>query len=162
MAVVAPNALQILKQFSPKKKTWTNEKYYMNRSIDKLLEKGFVRKVKKGSSIFIELTKEGKEQVSKYKLGDLKIEKPKKWDKKWRVVIFDISESKKGLRDLLRFNLERLGFIKLQNSVWVFPYECEELVFLLKTNFFVDSDVLYMEVNRIENEKWLKELFGLL
>ena len=49
MAVVAPNALQILKQFSPKKKTWTNEKYYMNRSIDKLLEKGFVRKVKKGS-----------------------------------------------------------------------------------------------------------------
>ncbi|MDD2935452.1 MAG: hypothetical protein PHX25_03180 [Candidatus Pacebacteria bacterium] len=161
IAVVAPNILQVIKQLSPKKKKWVNERYYLNRSVEKLLEKGYLKKTRKKNNEFLELTKEGEEIINRYKLGDLEIKKSKKWDKKWRVVIFDISEKKKSLRDLLRFNLNRLGFVKLQNSVWVFPYECEELIYLLKTNFFVDSDVLYMEVNRIENEKWLKEIFGL-
>ncbi|AKM84089.1 TPA: hypothetical protein DCZ46_00055 [Candidatus Campbellbacteria bacterium] len=161
VAVLAPNALQVVKQFTPKKKKWTRETYYMNDSIENLLEKGLIEKVRKGNTEFIKLTKKGGELSARYELGDLEIEKPKKWDKKWRVIIFDISENKKSLRDLLRLNLNRLGFVKLQNSVWVFPYECEELIFLLKTKFFIDSDVLYMEVNRIENEKWLKEVFGL-
>ncbi|MDD2935296.1 MAG: hypothetical protein PHX25_02360 [Candidatus Pacebacteria bacterium] len=161
VAVVAPNILQVAKQLSPKKKKWVRETYYMNDSIKNLLEKGLIEKIKKGNTEFMRLTKEGEKLVNKYKLGDLEIKKPKKWDKKWRVIIFDISEKKKILRNLLRSNLIRFGFVKLQNSVWVFPYDCEELIFLLKTNFFVDSDVLYMEVNRIENEKWLKEIFGL-
>ena len=161
VAVVAPNALQVVKQFSPNKKKWVNEKYYLNETVKKLLKKGLIKKIRKGNSEFIEITKDGKEMFAKYELGDLEIKKPKKWDKKWRVVIFDVEEKKRNLRSLLRSNLERIGFRKLQNSVWVFPYECEELIYLLKTNFFVDSDVLYMEVNRIENEKWLKEIFGL-
>ncbi|AKM84323.1 TPA: hypothetical protein DCZ46_03165 [Candidatus Campbellbacteria bacterium] len=161
VAIVAPNALQVIKQFSPNKKRWVKEKYNMNESIKNLLRKGMLEKVRKGDSEFIKLTKKGDELIGRYELGDLKIEKPKKWDKKWRVIIFDVEEKKRGLRDLLRSNLNRLGFVKLQNSVWVFPYECEELIFLLKTKIFIDSDVLYMEVNRIENEKWLKEVFGL-
>ncbi|MDD2934904.1 MAG: CRISPR-associated endonuclease Cas2 [Candidatus Pacebacteria bacterium] len=161
IAVVAPNALQVVKQFSPNKKKWVNERYYLSETIKKLLEKGLLEKVRKGNSEFIKITKKGKEMFAKYELGDLEIKKPKRWDKKWRVVIFDVEEKKRNLRNLLRSNLERIGFVKLQNSVWVFPYECEELIFLLKTNFFVDSDVLYMEVNRIENESRLKEFFGL-
>ena len=133
----------------------------MNNSVKTLLKKGLIKKVKKGSVEFIELTKKGREMISQYELEEIEIEKPKNWDKKWRVIIFDIPEKKKRLRELLRHNLDRLGFIKLQNSVWVLPYECEELIFLLKTNFFADEDVLYMEVNRIENEEWLKEVFGL-
>ena len=161
IVVLAPNALQVAKQFSPKKKKWIRETYYMNDSIENLLEKGLIEKVRKGNTEFIKLTKKGSELSARYELVDLEIEKPKKWDKKWRVIIFDVEEKKRRLRDLLRLNLDRLGFVKLQNSVWVFPYECEELIFLLKTKFFIDSDVLYMEVNRIENEKWLKEVFGL-
>ena len=161
VALLAPNALQVVKQFSPKKKKWVKEKYYMNNSIKTLLLKGLIKKVKKGNSEFVELTKKGQAEVSRYKLGDLEIKKPEKWDGKWRVVIFDVMEKKRKLRDLLRSNLSRLGFSRLQNSVWVFPYECEDLIYLLKTEFFIGEDVLYMEVNRIENEKWLKEVFGL-
>ncbi|MBU4479971.1 hypothetical protein KKG48_00820 [Patescibacteria group bacterium] len=161
IVVLAPNALQIIKQFSPKKKKWIREKYYMNNSIRNMLRKGLIQKVRKGNTEFMELTKEGENIVSQYKLGDMEIKKTKRWDGKWRVIIFDISEKKKRLRNLLRFHLDRLGFIKLQNSVWVFPYDCEDLIFLLKTDFFIGDDVLYMEVNRIENEKWLKELFNL-
>ncbi|MDD2935306.1 MAG: hypothetical protein PHX25_02410 [Candidatus Pacebacteria bacterium] len=161
VAVVAPNVLQVIKQISPKKKKFIREKYYTNKIIEKMLKDGLFSKVRKGNDEFLELTEKGKYLVAQYNLGDLEIEKTKKWDKKWRVVIFDVEEKKRSLRDFLRLNLERIGFRKLQNSVWVFPYDCEELVYLLKTEFFADSDVLYMEVNHIENESWLKEIFGL-
>ena len=62
----------------------------------------------------------------------------------------------------MRSTLNRLGFVKLQNSVWVFPYDCEELVVMLKSNLFLGKDVLYMTVDNIENDKWLKETFGLV
>jgi CRISPR-associated endonuclease Cas2 len=149
VAVVAPNALQVIGKFSKKNKR--HRKYYINTSIKNLLNRGK----------FIRLTEKGEQELAKYELGDLEIKKPKKWDKKWRVVIFDIKETRKGIRTILRNNLNRLGFIKLQNSVWVFPYECQELIIMLKSNLFLGKDVLYMTVENLENDKWLKEEFML-
>ncbi|MFH1402049.1 MAG: hypothetical protein ABIG87_00300 [Patescibacteria group bacterium] len=159
VAVLAPNALQVIKQFSGKNNY--NRKKYLNNSIGNLLRQGFIAFEIKGGKKFIKLTEKGEIELAKYKIGDLKIKQPKKWDKKWRVVIFDIKEKRKRTRDLLRGTLNRLGFVKLQNSVWVFPYDCEELVIMLKSNLFVGKDVLYMTVEKIENDKWLKETFNL-
>ena len=50
----------------------------------------------------------------------------KKWDKKWRMVIFDIPEAKRPARDQIRRLLKDLGFLKLQISVWVHPLPCLE------------------------------------
>jgi DNA-binding transcriptional regulator PaaX len=44
------------------------------------------------------------------------------WDGNWYIVIFDILEELKAQRDVLREFLERLGFGKLQNSVWISPF----------------------------------------
>jgi CRISPR-associated endonuclease Cas2 len=160
MAVVAPNVLQALKIFSNDSKKY-NKKVYINKSITNLLNKGFIEFEKKGDQKFVRLTEKGKKELAKYELGDLEIKRPKKWDGKWRVVIFDIREKRRGTRALLRNNLNRLGFVKLQNSVWVFPYDCEELIVMFKSNLFLGKDVLYMKVDSIENDKWLKENFGL-
>ena len=159
VAVLAPNILQVARQFSNNKKY--NRKDYINRAISNLIEKDFIRLQKKNGKSYFILTEKGELEFGKYELQDFEIKKPKKWDKKWRVVIFDIQEKKRNLRTLLRDSLRRLGFIKLQNSVWVYPYECEELIFLLKTRFFLGRDVLYMVVDKIENDRWLKEVFGL-
>lgn len=43
----------------------------------------------------------------------------KEWDGIWRVVIFDIPEQKRVLRNLFRRNLKKWGFQPLQKSVWV-------------------------------------------
>ena len=161
VALIAPNALQVIRQFSGKQNY--NKKNYLNNSIGNLLKKKYIKfEVSDGGKKFVSLTKKGEDQLVKYKIGDLKIKKPKKWDKKWRVVIFDIKEKRRNVRNLLRSLLNRLGFVKLQNSVWVFPYECEELVIMLKSNLFLGKDVLYMTVDKIENDKWLKETFGLV
>jgi len=160
VAILVPNALQVIKQFSGKNNY--PRKKYLDNSIGNLLKKGYIEFETRGSKKFVKLTKKGEFELTKYKIGDLKIKKPRKWDKKWRVVIFDIKEKRKRTRELLRITLNRLGFVKLQNSVWVFPYECEEFVIMLKSNLFLGKDVLYMTVEKIENDRWLKETFGLL
>ncbi len=63
------------------------------------------------------------------------------WDKKWRIVIFDIPEDKKNDRDYFRYKLKELGFKKLQKSVWVCPFdiidETKELVNKLRVKSYV-------------------------
>ena len=54
----------------------------------------------------------------------MKIRKPAKWDGKWRIVVFDIPENLRSIRQALREHLCRLQFYQLQKSVFVLPYEC--------------------------------------
>lgn len=161
VAVLAPNALQALDIFYDKNKRKYNKKQYLNKSIERLKERGYIEFKNRGGRVFINLTVKGKERLLRYQLGDLTIEKPQKWDKKWRIIAFDIKETKRGTRDSLRIELINLGFIKLQNSVWVYPYDCEEVVVMLKSYLKTGKDILYVIADRIENDKWLKEEFNL-
>lgn len=47
---------------------------------------------------------------------------PQSWDGKWRIVLFDVPEGKRPLRDYLRGVLKRIGFREFQRSMWVWPY----------------------------------------
>ena len=89
------------------------------------------------------------------------IAKKRKWDRCWRVVIFDVPERRKGVRDRLRHFMEGCGFVRLQDSVWIYPYDCEDLIALAKADFRIGADVLYMIVERLERDKYLREHFGL-
>jgi len=54
-----------------------------------------------------------------------------------------------------------LGFVRLQDSVWVFPYDCEDFVALLKADLKIGVAVLYLIVEQIENDKHLRAHFDL-
>lgn len=161
MVVLAPNALQALDIFYDKNKRKYNKKQYLNKSIERLKEGGYIEFKNRDGKVFISLTGKGKERLLRYQIGDLTIKKPKKWDKKWRIIAFDIKETKREIRDSLRIELINLGFIKLQNSVWVYPYDCEEVVVMLKSYLKTGKDILYVIADRIENDKWLKKEFNL-
>ncbi len=45
----------------------------------------------------------------------------RKWDGRWRLVLFDIPESQRKVRARLCRGLHQLGFGYLQNSVWISP-----------------------------------------
>lgn len=90
---------------------------------------------RKNNQIYISLTEKGKKRAGKYQIDDLIIKKPKKWDGKWRIVIFDISSKKKIIRESLRGKLKQLDFLQLQKSVWIHPFDCWKEIELLK-NFF--------------------------
>lgn len=107
------------------------------------------------------LTAKGEVKLRKLELRDFKMKRPKRWDERWRVLIFDIKERQRDTRDKVRRTLVAIGFVRLQNSVWVYPYDCEDLVTLLKVDFKIGKDLLYMIVDSIENDRWLRESFGL-
>ena len=86
---------------------------------------------------------------------------PPRWDGKWRLVVFDIREYKRAVRDKVRNELSAFGFRRLQQSVWVYPYDCEEMVVLLKADHRIGREVLYITAGKIENDLWLRSEFGL-
>ncbi len=160
VAVLAPNALPALKFFGVEPKTkW--QKYNINRSIKKLKSRGFICFEANKRGIFARLTKKGEEKLKKFELLGYKLKKPKKWDGKWRMLIFDIKEKRKQTRDRIRLTLKRIGFLRLQDSVWVYPYDCEDFVTLMKANFKIGLDLLYLVVDTIEGDRKIKDHFEL-
>jgi len=161
VTVLAPNALQALKFFGVgSKNKW--QKYNINHSIKRLKDHGLICFETTTRGTFARLTLKGEERLRKFRLLGYKLKKPKKWDKKWRVLIFDIAEKRKGTRDKIRFTLKRIGFLRLQDSVWVYPYDCEDLVTLMKADFKIGKDLLYLIVDTIEGDSKIKEYFELI
>ena len=107
------------------------------------------------------LTKEGEKKALKFKIDEMKIKKPTKWDDEWRVVIFDIPERFKKAREALRKKLKDLGFIKLQESVFVLPYECENEINFITEIFLIRPFVRFMRVKSFTNEEQIRLKFGL-
>ena len=160
VAILAPNALQALKFFGiePKNK-W--QKYNINHSIKRLKDHGLICFETTSRGTFARLTQKGEEKLRKFRLLGYKLKKPKKWDRKWRMLIFDIKEKRKRTRDKIRFTLKRIGFLRLQDSVWVYPYDCEDLVTLMKADFKIGRDLLYLIVDTIEGDGKIKKYFKL-
>ena len=158
VALLAPNALQALKPLGLDKK-FRNFKNDTNRSLSRLLNTGLVVFIEKDGKKYLKLTEKGKLKLIRLEQYNFQLKKPKKWDKKWRIVIFDIPQKRRLQRDNLRFTLKQIGFVRLQNSVWVYPYDCEDLITLLKLDFKIGREILYIIADKIENDKILKEYF---
>lgn len=108
----------------------------------------------------IVITEDGKKKTLRYEIDELKIDKPKHWDKKWRLVVFDIPDKKKNAREALRKKLKDLGFYQFQKSVFVFPYECEDEINFIVEIFEVRKHVRLATVIKITNESELKLHFN--
>ncbi|MBI2099969.1 MAG: hypothetical protein HYT48_01350 [Candidatus Vogelbacteria bacterium] len=163
MAVMAPNTLQLLR-FVP---AFSRQRYYrqryVNSVINRLIRRELLsRSLNESGQVCLSLTKSGERELEKYELEEISIPRPKRWDGQYRVIIFDIKEYRRKVRDEIRLWLIHLGFVRLQDSVWVYPYECQEIITLLKTKFQVGKDLLYLTVKSIENDMWLKRHFDLI
>jgi hypothetical protein len=113
-------------------------------------------------TIEVRLTKQGEMKLEEWALEDLVIKIPKRWDRRWRIVAFDISEKRKKAREALREMLKHLGFYQLQKSLFVFPYPCEAEIMFLKEMFHIPAwEVIYFSTDIIPQEKILKGKFGI-
>ncbi len=91
------------------------KKASLAQALKRLREKGFVERVteKDAGKIILRLTEAGREFLLFSKPED-----EIKWDRKWRIVVFDIPESKRQVRDVLRRRLKLWDFKPWQKSVW--------------------------------------------
>lgn len=116
----------------------------------------------KGMQLYVSLTEEGKKKAGKYQIDDLEIKKPKKWDGKWRVLIFDIKNKDKIKREALRGKIKELGLYPLQKSVWVCPYEFEKEIEILRSFFNLTKDEMkVINAYFIEDSDGIKSFFSI-
>ncbi len=127
-----------------------------------LRKQGCLKIEKRNNQFYVSLTEKGKKKAGWLQIDDLEIKKPKKWDRKWRLVIFDISQLKKIYRELFRGKLKELGFISLQKSVWVNPYNCVDEIELLKKFFgLTEKEVRIIVADNIGGVEELERTFKL-
>lgn len=94
--------------------------------VSRLLSVGDVEKVIKNNQVYLRLTSQGNKKL-KQDIPLLALSQ-KPWDKKWRLVAFDIPQKEFWRRDTLRRQLVSLGFGKWQRSVYISPYDLTQEV----------------------------------
>ena len=109
----------------------------------------------------VKITEKGIKRALCFKISELNLKKPKSWDKKWRVVIFDVTETRKRNRDYFSSTLVHLGFYRLNDSVFVYPYPCLDEIEYLRQISGIGDEVTYMTVESIEMGDDLKSHFDL-
>jgi len=160
VAIAAPNVLKLLKYVDPDWITKRDPRERLYVIASRLKRKGLVKFERVGGKTRMLLTEKGRIMAHRAMLGN---PLPQKilWDRKWRMLIFDIPEKRRPLRDKVRAILTGFGFVRLQDSVWVFPHDCEDVITLLKTELRLGTQMLYIIADAIEYDKPIRAHFGL-
>ena len=126
-------------------------------SDEKLLEEKYLS----DGSIKLVLTEKGRKQARRISLlgKSIKFQRPKSWDKKWRLVIFDIPEKDRLFRDILRDHLKTLKFHKLQHSVFISPYPFEKEILELVEIYAAEPYVRVITATKVDNQDAIKRHF---
>lgn len=156
IAVAAPNAVQIFKYFLPNN---TRDKTKIKRSIARLEDEGLIRsKLVDGEEQYI-LTETGRVRAMRYQLYSMKIKEQPKWDGLWRIVMFDIPESKRTARLAINLALKKLGCVQYQKSVFITPYPCTKEIDFAGSCFGARGHIKIITAKEIENEATIKKVF---
>ena len=156
-AIAMPNAVQIFKYFDPKN---ARDRARIKNSVIRLERAGFVKRKDGKGGVFM-LTEKGREKAMRYALAQMKIVEQKKWDKKWRLVMFDVPEKKKQARRAINFALKRLGLIQYQKSVFITPFQCEKEIDFVGECFGIRDNIRIITATEVEKVASLKKVFNI-
>lgn len=162
-ATLAPNAVQIFGKPLIKilKKLDTRQRQRELRRITHYMkQKGWIHYSAWDYEHGIVLTKSGKEKLKQRNFANLAVPTPKSWDKKWRLIFFDIPETDKQKRNSFNLKLKHLGFKQLQISIWVHPFPCRAEIESVCEVLSIRKFVTYVEIDTIDSEKQLRSRFN--
>jgi DNA-binding transcriptional regulator PaaX len=153
--------LEILETLNNSRKTMSSKELFKLHGLGmpykdfynllfRLSDLGLAKKEKIPGGLNVNITKDGEKLFMRHR--------PTK-DGVWKLVIFDIPEKQKKIRQILRAKLTALHFKKWQNSIWITPYaldeEIEEEMKMLADKFFVRL-IKVKEINKTDD---LEKLF---
>ena len=164
----APNALQIVKPLRKylenyEESEWKDEQKRLRRAVELLRSRRLVELITKGGQDYLKISTAGQGLLKQFDIESLKIQEPEKWDRKWRLVLFDIPETYKRGRNALRGKLIELGFYQLQKSAFIYPYHCQDEIDFVSEFFQVSHHVQYVTCEDLgKGEALVRKHFGLL
>ncbi len=109
----------------------------------------------------ISLTENGRKIFLRFNYEELSIKNPKVWDRHFRVIIFDIPEKKRAARDSLREKMKQLGCVKFNDSVWVYPYPCQNEIDFIANYWGIGKYVNFILAEDVTNRQLLEKSFNL-
>ncbi len=120
------------------------DKSHLAQALKRLRERGLVREEKINTGeIILKLTDQGKDIFSVDNWTE------ENWDGKWRIVIWDIPEQRRVIRNLFRRNLKKWGFKHLQKSVWVSKMDIYNKLEGYIKELGIENWVTVLEANKI-------------
>lgn len=160
VAVLAPKMTRILG--SPDRGKPNRRELYgrIKAARNRLKQRGLVRENEDGR---IELTKQGQAHIERILMREYEIPAPVLWDGKWHILFFDIHERRRRVRAQLRSLLQGAGFVRLQDSVWVHPYPCDEFVTIVRAHLSSGvGELRHITADALESDRALRHHFHLL
>ncbi len=115
----------------------------LSQALGRLKKSGMIEDARVDNKLLFKLTQGGKDLIPEL-LG-----KEYDWDGKWRMVVFDIPESKRIVRNLFRRNLKKWGFKPLQKSVWVSKRDCYQRLNSYIADLGIKPWVVALETDKI-------------
>ncbi len=164
LGAAAPGLLTEINKISRRKRKEKTEKYReIWRNFNLLKKKGDLEFIKeKDDCLFYKISEKGKSKVRKFIIDELQISAPREWDKKWRLIIFDIPEKKRSGRVAFRKKLNDMGFYQCQKSAWIHPFSCMEEIEFVKDFFNIKPFVKIFLVEEMTDGKTLYYFRNLL
>ncbi|MBI2048444.1 MAG: CRISPR-associated endonuclease Cas2 [Parcubacteria group bacterium] len=158
-AVIAPNMGQVVDYFNPRgsaerKRIWDAIKYLEKRNQLAVTERNGTQ--------FVTLTRQGRIKLDENQIWEIALSTPLRWDRKWRLVMFDFPARCGDVRHAFRKRLEEFGFVMYQRSVFIFPHECHEEVLTVAKWYGVDRHVRYIVATEINDMRRFVKEFDLL
>ena len=159
MAASMGNAVQVFKQFKTSKRF---NKRQINDSINYLRRQNLIEYIcdKNGRTI-VRITRKGETKLRAFTIDLIEIKTQKKWDGKWRLVMFDIPMRFTKGREALRYHLKDLNFFQFQKSAWIYPYPCADEIIFIADFFGVGKYVEVLTIDDILRDEKIKRHFGL-
>lgn len=160
--LIAPNAIQILKPFLKQGKRSNYERERIRQAVKALHRRRLIVYKERGNETYIEVTERGRKYVKKYEIDRMALPRTA-WDRRWRVIVFDIPEHQKAARRAFQDHIKRLGCFLMQKSVWVYPYPCRDEIDFLASFWEVRPFVCYLETMDLGmSEAAARKFFALL
>lgn len=150
-SMVSPNLLQILKPKSRQKK------YYFKKTIEKLVDNKIIYLF--GEEI--RLTPRGQQLLARVEAEEIVIPKGQNWDGVWHLVCYDIPEKRKKERNYFQKKLLESGFWAVQDSLWVYHWNCKEEIAVISQNLGISPFVAYLNTDYLPGQTKLTKRFGL-
>ncbi|MEI7709169.1 MAG: hypothetical protein WCI76_00475 [bacterium] len=153
------NAVQCFGMFKGSRKY---SKKQIQSAMDNIKHQKLIEYVadKDGKTI-VKITKKGETKLRAFDIELMKINTPKKWDGKWRLVMFDIPMKFTKGREALRYHLKELNFFQFQKSAWIYPYPCQDEIIFIADFFGVGKCVEVLTVESILRDEKLRKYFHL-
>ncbi|MBI2327313.1 hypothetical protein HYU92_03235 [Candidatus Curtissbacteria bacterium] len=144
-----------------KQKDWDKFNLWRLRQLIKRMQDSKYIEIKEENGIpIIKITQKGKNKLLSYDLEKLKLNETK-WDGRWRLIIYDVQKSKRANSETFRRALLRLNLLKLQKSVYLTPFKCEDEIEYLRLLFDIGKEVQILTVGSLENESAYRRYFGI-